>query len=61
MEVDTDNENISFVECKIYSRNMVDDEGENFEQTISGNTTIWMHSSGNQTEWILLLGKWNSK
>lgn len=56
MEVDTNNDNISFVECKIYGRNMVDDKGENFEQTISGKTTIWMHSSGNQTEWILLLG-----
>ena len=59
MEVDTDNENISFVECKIYDRNMVDDKGKNFEQNTSDKTTIWMHSSGNQTEWILLLGKGN--
>ena len=56
--VDTDNDNISFLECKIYGRNMVD-KGENFEQNTSGKTTIWMHSSDNQTEWILLLGKWN--
>jgi hypothetical protein len=40
--VDTDNDNISFLECKIYGRTMVD-KGENFEQNTSGKTTISLY------------------